>query len=376
MGFLDFFKKKGGQSKNADENPMEFPWIEASENPWNVRLLDLRPLTQTVLSVSSDSKMAENAVSYGGATGQEFWGIVPENAIAVPSTLSFLVDEILYPGVLFTPNCMEHKWAVFFDGENIIFVRSWQRQVMVVAKTRQENSRLDIETISGNFSGEETPEKTEAILNFILLSHALGEVVPTPLPIGAENLHPHSMAQLAFSQYGRFACFGVFDETFKATTERPLRTFSLLHIAAAQGDVESIERLAAKYTNLDFLSPDGSPPLAWSLLASSDVTLKKLLELGADPNGRTHEGATPIMNAVQENKAEMLTLLLASGADVNATDNRGFTALHRACEMGLIESVKLLLEHGADKNILAEGHSPLSLARLRNEKKIIDLLNT
>lgn len=212
-------------------------------------------------------------------------------------------------------------------------------------------------------------------MNFILLSHALGEVVPTPLPTESENSHPRSMAQLAFSQYGRFACFGVFDETFKATTERPLRTFSLLHIAAAQGDVENIERLAAKYSSLDFLSSDGSSPLAWSLLASSDDAVKKLLELGADPNGRTEEGATPIMNAVQANKPKMLALLLTSGADANAADNRGFTALHRACEMGLIESVKLLLEHGADKNVLAEGHSPLSLAQLRNEKKVIDLLN-
>lgn len=159
MGFLDFFKKKGGQRNNADENLMEFPWIEASENPWDVRLLDLRPLTQTVLSASNDSKMAENAVSYGGSTGKEFWGIVPENAITVPSTLSFPIDEILYPGVLFTPNCMEHKWAIFFDGENIIFVRSWQRQVMVVAKTRQENNRLVIESIIGDFSGEETAKK-------------------------------------------------------------------------------------------------------------------------------------------------------------------------------------------------------------------------
>ena len=103
--------------------------------------------------------------------------------------------------------------------------------------------------------------------------------------------------------------------------------------------------------------------------------MQKLLELGADPNVKTNQGATPIMNAVQSNKIEHLKTLLNAGALVNAKDNRGFTALHRAAEMGHIEILKLLLINGADKNIQAEGHTALTLAKARENKQIIELLN-
>jgi ankyrin repeat protein len=59
------------------------------------------------------------------------------------------------------------------------------------------------------------------------------------------------------------------------------------------------------------------------------------LVVSADPNVRTTQGATPVMNAAQSNKVEPLNLLLKSGALINAKDNRGFTALHRAAAMGI-----------------------------------------
>src|SRR5262249_3182910 len=40
-------------------------WLEPSENPWGVRVLDVRPVTQTMLLVTTDPRVASNAVSYG-----------------------------------------------------------------------------------------------------------------------------------------------------------------------------------------------------------------------------------------------------------------------------------------------------------------------
>ena len=67
-------------------------------------------------------------------------------------------------------------------------------------------------------------------------------------------------------------------------------------------------------------------------------------------------------------------MLISNKADVNKQDNRGFTALHRAAEMGHIEIVKELLQNGAKKEIEAEGHTALSLAKARNNKEIIEML--
>ena len=86
------------------------------------------------------------------------------------------------------------------------------------------------------------------------------------------------------------------------------------------------------------------------------------------------EGATPLINAVQENRLEHINLLITAGADVNARDGRNFTSLHRAAERGYIEAVEILLTNGADPSIVAENNTPLSLAVMRGEKKIADIL--
>ncbi len=291
MGLFDFFQKK----PKPAEKKVELTWIEPSDNPWNVKLLDLRPITLGVLSTSSDPKMAENAVSYGNEDGKIFWGVSPKNAKTVKSRLAYPIDAPLQPGVLFAPKAMKQKWAVFFDGVNIIFVRSWQREVQVIAKTRQENNQLIIETIVGEFKEDDSPESTNAVLNFLLISHAMNEIVPTPLPKELESV-PETAGYWAFSLYGNFAHFGVFDETFLSTPTSRLRTLSLLHIAAAQDKLGDIVNLAGSLKNLDYLGNDGNSPLHWSLVAKTPAAMKKLLELGADPNVRSDEGATPLMN--------------------------------------------------------------------------------
>ncbi len=42
-----------------------------ADNSWNIELLDLRPITLSMVSTSKDPQMAANAVSYGGEDGTE-----------------------------------------------------------------------------------------------------------------------------------------------------------------------------------------------------------------------------------------------------------------------------------------------------------------
>lgn len=375
---MSFFKRLFGKSKKEEnkeekESVLKLPWLESSENQWNVRLLDLRPLINSIFSTSSDPKMAENAISYGGDDGTSFWGIKPNNNRTIPANLSLPIDTVLEAGVLFTPNTMEHKWAIYFDGIYLIFIRSWLRQVFVIAKTSQKNNQLIIENIIGEFTENETPEFTIAVLNFLLISHAMGEVVPAPLPKELE-LDTNRAGTWAFSSYGNMAHLGIFDENFIPLPKGILRSHSLLHIAVAKSNMDEIERQVKKGTNVNLLAGDGLATLHWSIACESIESMDKLIELGADPNVRTLQGATPLMNAVQSNKIEHFNLLLQSGALVNAKDNRGFTALHRAAEMGHLEIVKILLSKGADKTVEAENHTALSLARARENKEIIELL--
>lgn len=116
---MSFFKKLFGIGDKKKEPVSgvneDLPWLEPSENLWNIKLLDLRS-TSSMLSFSSDPQMAKNAVSYNGDDGTAFWGIKPDVDISVPADLTIPIDGTLEPGVLFVPGTMEHKWAIFLMG--------------------------------------------------------------------------------------------------------------------------------------------------------------------------------------------------------------------------------------------------------------------
>src|SRR5690349_11413576 len=55
----------------------ELHWIEAADNPWGIRVLDVRPVTLNIVSTSTDPQCATNAVSFGNDDGLGFVGQAP-----------------------------------------------------------------------------------------------------------------------------------------------------------------------------------------------------------------------------------------------------------------------------------------------------------
>ncbi|MEM6380637.1 MAG: ankyrin repeat domain-containing protein, partial [Bacteroidota bacterium] len=282
------------------------------------------------------------------------------------------IDLSLENGVLFIPSTMENKWAIYFHQNKLIFVRSWLREVLVVAETIQENNQLRVKKISGTFTDNESEQFTESVLNFLMHSHALNSIVPAPIPKEYKN-NPDQAGWWAFSVYGNLAHYGYFEDLITYSTESKLRSHSLLHIAIAKGELEKVKAELKKGVNINLLAADGLSTLQWAIAGDTEM-LEFLLKAGANPDVASTEGATPMMNAVQSNKIDHLKVLIEHKADVNQQDNRGFTALHRAAEMGFIDIVIELLKHDADKKIVAEGHSALSLAIARNHQEIIEVL--
>ncbi|WP_295125421.1 ankyrin repeat domain-containing protein [uncultured Chitinophaga sp.] len=366
---MSFFSKLFG--KKEPRQPEETPliWIAAANNRWGVKVLDLRPVTETYLSSSKDPQAAANAVSYNGDDGRAFAGQQPVNSIQFDTDIRLVTDGLLPYGVLFTPAAMEHKWAIFFHQDEIIFVRSWQRQVYVTASVHREPGSIHITSIKGDFAGEEDAETASAILRFLLITHVTEDDSPCPIPAELADT-PQQAAIWAFSGFGNLARYGVF-EPYIASTKQPLRCNSLLHIAVARADADAIKHEINQGVDINTTAADGNTPLHW---AQDTTIMQLLLELGANIDARSPEGATSLMNAVQGEDAEKLAFLLKAGADVNAADNRGFTALHRAAELGLTDTVVLLLQAGADKTMAAQGYTALSLAELRKREDIIDLL--
>lgn len=366
-------EKEASDKTEEQENKYQLPWIEADQNPWKVSILDLRPISQRMLSSSKDQQMATNAVSYGQEDGLVFLEQTVKSDKSIETNFSFPIDDTLERGVLFIPSKMEHKWAIYYHENKLLFIRSWQREVHVIAETVQENKQLTITKIHGEFTEDESPIFTESVLRFLMYSHVLGEIVPAPIP---EDLKESTDAAglWAFSTYGNMAHFGHFESNINHEPQGVIRSHSLLHIAIARGDMDKTKEELENGANINALAGDGLSTLQWAMTADLAV-LDFLLQAGANPNVQSPEGATPIMNAVQSDKMKHLQLLIAHGAEVNKQDNRGFTALHRAAEMGRIEMVEELLKQGADKTIEAEGHTAASLAETgENTELILEIL--
>jgi len=72
--------------------PPEIPWIEAAETPWGVPVLDVRAVTQNMISTSADPQCAANAISFGRDDGSAFAADEPASPRLIGALMRFRVD--------------------------------------------------------------------------------------------------------------------------------------------------------------------------------------------------------------------------------------------------------------------------------------------
>jgi len=360
-----------------DSSPPDFKWVEAADNTWGVRVLDVQPVTQNMMSTSADEKIAANAISFLQDDGTGFIGTAPQSDRVIEAKLTFPIDRFLADGSLFTPNVMEHKWAIFYHSGDIICVRSWTRKVHVIARVKADDDHIEIVEIRGVFHNEEQedPDLTIRTLDYLLRSHVLEEVYPAPLPPFLEG-KPEDLAMWCMSMFGNMALCATTHPIARRDPEEPLRSMSLLHIAVARGDVPAIDKQLAAGVPIDLLSTYGGAPLHWALALEDTSMLSLLLDRGSPVDVRAGNGETALMDAANEGKLEHVSFLLDRGADVDARDEHGHTALHRAAYQGHVDVGRRLLERGAQPDVEAEGETPLSLAESQNMTIFAEILRS
>src|SRR5262245_43811767 len=95
-----------------DANP-EVRWLGPSEHSWPIPVRDGRSVTDGMMSTSTNQEAAMNAMSWRQDDGSEFAAATPSTPRSAPIELRYRGDRMLADGVLFTPEQMEHKWALF-----------------------------------------------------------------------------------------------------------------------------------------------------------------------------------------------------------------------------------------------------------------------
>lgn len=121
---------------------------------------------------------------------------------------------------------------------------------------------------------------------------------------------------------------------------------SLLHNAAASGNIELVQRLVEKGfgPSVNTADEEGWTPLISAVSAGHEQVLQLLLSLGANANAKTSTGLTALHYAASKGRAPIAQRLLQAGANPKAADNHKATPLHRAAGVGTLPVLRLLVE--------------------------------
>ncbi len=381
-----------------NDSATQLPWIRYDRNPYKVPLLDLRPITFQLASDVGEVAL-KHLDSYSLEDGASFSGLLPgelpaqqgemeasgnrvvtlsESVIrTVPCELHYQTAGKLYPGSLFVPQTPEDRWAIFFDGSYLYFVRSWSRQLVARAKVELALNKLTITEIEGTLLEEfETENQTIALVNFLMLSHVLGESAPVPLLNELES-DPNRAAVWAFAFCGHKAKVGVFaEDAIFPSLGGIIRSTTAYHIAIANDDQESVKLILSQHlVDPNLIAQDGFTPIHWALYTDHFEMMTLLANNGVDINAYSLSKTTPLMDAVELRSEKGVNGLLSLGADPNLTDQLGFTALHRASSMGELNIAKALLLAGSDPyQANTAGFTAVDLARERGHNAMVKLL--
>lgn len=127
-----------------------------------------------------------------------------------------------------------------------------------------------------------------------------------------------------------------------------------LHAAYKKGDLDALRAELGNPPDFpNSLGPRGMGEivLEYAIYHSPLEFIRKLLELGADPNYEDQAGFPSIIAALSSerpDKLEIIELLLSFGADLQQAGFNGYTPLHHAAAANDIKSIDFLMSKGAD----------------------------
>jgi ankyrin repeat protein len=405
-------------------------WLSAEQTPWGCPVLDVGPVTG---GVEPRLRPEVQAVADGwtGEDGAGLGPLRPPEGPALPGALRLPLssaDPAMTPdGALFRPQHPSERHALYLRDGWIWALDAHTRAVRAAAPAAREGAVLVIGPLHAGLLGPAPgggppagldyaqsgdPAMVWATFTWLLRSHALGELLPAPLPPALAG-EPRAAALWASGWLGR-RCLGLAAAPALPAPTRPLRVDGALLLAAQRGDLAGLQRaLAAGAAPAAPGSFFGYTALHAAAAMGEAGCVAALLAAGAPVNAEAEDGATPLLAAAaqhgpdtaaavglliaagarldarlaargeaavhlaaQAGRGPVLARLIGAGADVHAATDGGFTALHMAAELGRADLVTLLRAAGADPRAAAGGLRPADLAAAKGHATLAAALRS
>ncbi len=191
----------------------ELRWLERDQNPFNIRCLDVRSFTTTMVSTAADKGQAERFLELRKSHGDQHIGKFPEAASQVDCQLVYPHQGSTRDGALFLAKVMEDKWDIFLWEGYLYFTRSWTGILVYKAKIDFLDTNAIISDISSLQVGVQGGVWVAiASVDYLVKSHLYRREAPHTVPptIPDDDM---GIAAYSFKEYGRWASFASFEDT-------------------------------------------------------------------------------------------------------------------------------------------------------------------
>lgn len=148
----------------------------------------------------------------------------------------------------------------------------------------------------------------------------------------------------------------------------------LLLDAIDDGNIELVQFMLDKGADVNGMTKEGWTPLMEAADEGHMDILNLLLTKGAKVNAATKEGYTALMVAVDEGHSEIAQALIQQGAKLDATTEQGWDVFMEAIDEGQTEIVSMLIKKGAKVNTIYGHHTPLMEAIDEGHMEVVKLL--
>ncbi len=202
-----------GKTPTREEALSQLRWIEADDNSYGLRILDCRPVTQGLMSVTASHEEAERFMKLCRSDGSEYCGSSPANADQIDCRLVYPYgrEESPADGPVFVAKVMEDKWNVYLFEHHLYFVRSLDGRLVFRAKEEFSKSEVVVSGIEADSKDGSEADLVVAQVDYLIKSYIYNCGVPHPLPRDLPG-DEEGIALYSFQMYGRRAVFATYED--------------------------------------------------------------------------------------------------------------------------------------------------------------------